>query len=259
MDYVEIALLFAGALFAGALNSVAGGGTFIIFPMLIFTGVPPIAANATCTVAMWPASVASAIAYKPELVLHATNLKRWITVSLFGGIMGSVVLLKTPSEIFEFLIPWLLLFATLLFGLSPFLTRTVLPAIQTVNTRFPLTAAALAPYVQFFISFYGGYFGAGIGIMMLSLLACCGLHNMHEMNALKSIFAACINGMAVLIFVIGGAIYWPAAIIMLLGAILGGYYGAQFFKRFQSKHIRVFVLFVAVCITIWFFVKTYLL
>lgn len=242
---IELTLFFA-AMAAGAINSVAGGGTFVAFPALLFAGVPPIAANATCTVAVWPGAVSSAYAYRNELTLHKKNIIPMLLVSLVGGGVGALTLLATPSATFEFLIPWLLLIATLLFAFSPKLSQF------TTHQHFPLW---LSFAMQFIIAFYGGYFGAGIGILMLALLALLGMTEIHEMNALKTVLGSAINGVAVLIFIVSGAVEWKYGVIMIVGGIAGGYLGAHYAKKLPKQRVRQIVIVIAASLTAWFFIN----
>lgn len=242
---IELMLFFA-AMAAGAINSVAGGGTFLAFPALLFAGVSPIAANATCTIAIWPGAVSSAYAYRNELNTQRKNLPLMFGISLLGGGAGALTLLATPSATFEFLIPWLLLIATLLFTFSPKLTQF------TTHQHFPLW---LSFTMQFIISFYGGYFGAGIGILMLALLALLGMTEIHEMNALKTVLGSAINGVAVLVFVLSGAVVWNYALVMVVGAIVGGYLGAHYAKKLPKQRVRQLVIAIAASLTAWFFVN----
>lgn len=239
-------LLVIAAILAGALNSVAGGGTFIAFPALLFAGVNPIAANATCTIAVWPGALASAWAYRGELGTTLRQLLPLLLISLLGGAAGAATLLLTPSETFEFLIPWLLLAASLLFTFSPRLKRTMRP-----DAAFP---AAFAWTLQFSIAFYGGYFGAGIGILMLALLAVLGMTEIHRMNALKTLLGTAINGVAVALFALSDTVEWRYAAVMAVGGIVGGYLGAHYAQKLPGHRVRAFVLLVAWGMTAWFFV-----
>ncbi len=256
-DYWKPALLFVAALLGGALNAVAGGGSFIAFPALVFTGVPPIMANATNTVALWPGSVASVGAYRVEL-RTAPHRALLAVASLIGGIGGAVLLLRTPPGVFERLIPYLLLLATLLFAFSPSLTarlraRKVPAQGQDKGTSMP-TLAGLT-LAQLVIATYGGFFGGGIGILMLATLGLMGLDNIHTMNALKTLLASCINGVAVLTFVIAHAVVWPQAILMIIGAIVGGYAGAYYARRLEPRLVRRFVIVVGLVMTAYFFAR----
>jgi uncharacterized protein len=250
-------LLFVAAMLGGALNSVAGGGSFITFPALFFSGVPPIQANATSTVALWPGSIASVSAYRREIAKQNRVLMAVLVgVSLLGGILGAVLLLHTPQATFVKLIPYLLLLATVLFAVSPFITtrlrkRSPMSAGSHIS-RIRLAGISL---LQLIIAAYGGYFGGGIGIMMLASLGIMGMENIHEMNGLKTVLQSCINGVAVITFIIAGAVYWPEAIVMIAGAIIGGFTGASVARKLDQRIVRGFVILVGTVMTIYFFVK----
>lgn len=250
-------LLFVAAMLGGALNSVAGGGSFITFPALFFSGVPPIQANATSTVALWPGSIASVSAYRREIAKQNRVLMIvLVSVSLLGGILGAVLLLHTPQATFVKLIPYLLLLATVLFAVSPFITARMRKR-SPMSTESHISWVRLAgiSLLQLIIAAYGGYFGGGIGIMMLASLGIMGMENIHEMNGLKTVLQSCINGVAVITFIIAGAVYWPEAIVMILGAIVGGFTGASVARRLDPRIVRGFVILVGTVMTIYFFVK----
>lgn len=258
MEFIDILLLASVAALAGAVNSVAGGGTFFAFPALIFAGVPPIAANATCTIAVWPGAVASAWAYRKELAEFKKKLPLLILISLLGGGLGAIILLNTPAQTFETLIPWLMLVATLLFAYGRTISghlRTRFAALAREDGKIAF-AASFA--LQFIIAIYGGYFGAGIGILMLAMLALLGMTNIHEMNGLKTILGSSINGVAVVVFTFSGIVYWPQALVMAIGAILGGYYGANIAKKLPAAWVRNFVILTGALMTGWFFYQAYL-
>jgi uncharacterized protein len=255
MSFFTIVLLLLVAFLGGTLNSVAGGGSFFTFPTLIFAGVPSIPANATSTVALWPASIAGIGAYRRELVgLDRRLLIVMAVTSLIGGILGALLLLITPPSIFATLLPYLLLIATLLFTFSPMLTRKL--RMRSIE-KAALGSKQLIwiSIAQFIIAVYGGYFGGGIGILMLAALALMGLENIHVMNGLKSILATCINGVAVVTFIIAGIIHWPEAILMIVGATIGGYGGAYYARKIDQKWIRLFVIIVGFAMTLYFFIK----
>jgi uncharacterized membrane protein YfcA len=246
--------LFAAAFGAGALNSVAGGGQFLTFPMLIFTGIPVINANATSSVAVWPGTVAATVGYRRELQEQRHLLNPLGIASIVGGILGAVVLLRTPQGTFARLIPWLLLLATLLliFG-SPIVTRV---RKRLGHTGGPSRGGLIAiTIVQLLLGIYGGYFGGGMGFVMLAAMAFIGLENMHVMNGLKTALASCINGVAVATFVLAGAVAWPEALVMLAGAILGGYGGAFYARRLDPRLVRRFTIAVACAMTLYFSIR----
>ncbi len=250
--------LFAAAFGAGALNSVAGGGQFLTFPMLIFAGVPVVNANATSSVAVWPGTVASTIGYRRELAEQGRLLWTLSAASVVGGILGAVVLLRTPQATFAALIPWLLLLATLLliFGGSLVVKLRQRLGGGTELTRGGIIGLAI---MQVLLGIYGGYFGGGMGFVMLAAMAFIGLTNLHVMNGLKTALASCINGVAVATFVLAGAVAWPEAIVMLIGAIIGGYGGAHYARQLDPNLVRRFTITVACAMTGYFFVKQYLL
>jgi hypothetical protein len=242
-------LLFFAAVAGGAINSVAGGGSFVAFPALLFAGVPPVPANATNTIALWPGSLASVLAYRRELGDVKRELFPLAIAALLGGLGGSLLLLRTPEGTFVLLIPWLLLFATLLFTFGGAVARRL-----THGARAPLWLAAI---VQLAISVYGGYFGGGMGIMMLAVLTLLGMTHIHRMNALKNVLGALINGVAVVAFVIAGAVRWAPGVVMIAGGITGGYAGAAIARRMSPKYVRWVVMGIAWGMTTYFFVKTY--
>lgn len=280
MIFLQFCLLFVAAMLGGALNSVAGGGSFIAFPALIFTGVPPINANATNTVALWPGSVASTGAYRKELAQQQRSVLIVLSgMSLIGGVLGALLLLHTSQATFVRLIPYLLLVATLLFAFGGRITTYVrerrrrarqlaiedpslasleetqdekLVVPSTVPSRSALAGIAL---IQLVIATYGGYFGGGIGILMLAALELMGMENIHVMNALKTLLTSFINGVAVITFAIAGAVVWPQALLMVVGAIIGGFGGAYFARKIDPRWVRLFVILVGFSMTIYFFIR----
>jgi uncharacterized membrane protein YfcA len=258
MTFLQAIALFIAAMLGGALNSVAGGGSFITLPTLIFTGVPSKIANATSTVALWPGSVASVGAYRKELVKQNRTLLLVLGItSLIGGLLGALLLLSTSQNTFVQLLPYLLLLATVLFAVSgPITTRLRARAAarstkQTNQVSWrSLTIIAL---FQLVIATYGGYFGGGIGILMLATLGLMGMENINEMNAVKTVLQTVINGVAVIAFIIAGAVVWLQAIVMIAGAIVGGFTTASFARRLDPRIVRGFVILVGVSMTIYFF------
>jgi hypothetical protein len=248
-------VLFFAALAAGALNSVAGGGSFISFPALVLAGVLPINANATNTVALWPGTVASSGAYRRELQgKGARVLAPLIATGLLGGLIGALVLLKTPNPTFLRLIPYLLGSATLLFVFSPQITAWVRSRNTHMahRTHIGLATAAL---IQLFIAIYIGFFGAGAGIMMLAMFAIMDVGTIHTMNAYKTVMASVCNGIAIVTFILARAIVWPYAILMLVGAAAGGYAGAHYAQKMNPQHVRLIVIFCGAAMSLYFFLK----
>jgi uncharacterized protein len=242
-------LLFVAAAVGGAINSVAGGGSFVAFPALLFAGVPAVPANATNTIALWPGSLASAVAYRRELHDVRRELLPMGAASLVGGAAGSILLLRTSDHTFVLLIPWLLLFATVLFSFGGAVTRALTGGAQA--------SLAVAIAAQLFISVYGGYFGGGMGIMMLAVLSLLGMTDIHRMNSLKAVLGTVVNGVAVVAFIIAGAVAWAPGAVMIVGGILGGYAGAAIARRVEPSVVRRLVLVVAWSMTGYFFLRTY--
>jgi hypothetical protein len=244
------ALLFGSAVGAGIMNALAGGGTLLTFPALLLAGVPAIRANATSTVALVPGAAASLAGYRREVGAHSRWLTTLLIPSLLGGGIGSVLLLMTPEKIFERLAPWLVLFATLLFLFQ------ILWARRRPGTQAPEPSSwALASVAQFFAAIYGGYFGAGVGIVMLVILGGLGLTDIHAMNGLKNFFGICINSVAALYFIVRGAVDWPLALLMTAGAVLGGFIGANFARRIGKDKARVAVVAIGLGITVVLFLQ----
>lgn len=257
MSFLDVVIIFVSAVLAGALNSVAGGGSFISYPALVFSGVPPINANTTSTIALWPGSVASVGAYRKEIEAERAGLWPFLIVSLIGGIVGALILRNTTQETFARLLPFLLLLATLLFAFGKRISERARKAVA--GTALPPSTLRIGVIAfQFFIAIYGGFFGGGIGMMMLAAYSMLGMDNIHRMNGMKTVMATVINGAAVVIFVFSGVVYWPQAVVMLIGAIIGGYSGATFAQRINPQRVRQFVIVVGFVMTGIFFVRTYL-
>ena len=248
-----IFLLVAGIL-GGALNAVAGGGSFLAFPALLFVGVPPIPANATNALALWTGVTASGGAYRNRLDVPRRVLLPLLTTSFAGGIVGAFLLLRTPAHTFMRVLPWLMLGATLLFVFGKRLAGS---RGSSVGHQAATAAIVGASTFELLVAVYGGYFGGGVGIVNLAMLAAVGMTDIHAMNALKSILGIAINGVAAFVFVVKGAIYWPQAIVMILGALAGGYFGAHYAQKLPQIWVRNFVISVGTAMTAYFFVKAY--
>jgi uncharacterized membrane protein YfcA len=247
-------LLFCAGALAGALNAVAGGGGFVSFPTLLFTGVPPIPANTTGTAAMWVGLMASGGAYRSRLNISRRVLIPLLLTSIVGGGTGAFLLIRTPPQTFLLILPWLMLGATLLFAFGKHLAARG-PAGLFHATGF--AALAGASIFELLVAVYGGYFGGGMGIMILAMLAVLGMADIHAMNALKVVLTGVINGVATAAFVVAGAVYWPQALVMTAGAVLGGYAGAHYAQRLPQFWIRSFVIVVGITMTIYFFLRAY--
>ena len=254
MTLAHAIFLLAASILGGALNAVAGGGSFIAFPALLFTGVPPIAANATNTFALWTGVTASTSAYRSRLDVPKRVLLPLVSASIAGGLAGAFLLLKTSNHTFMRVLPWLMLAATLLFVSGKKLARRGSSAVGHDATTGAIIAATV---FELFVGIYGGYFGGGMGIVILAMLAAIGMTDMHSMNALKSVLSTTTNGLALLAFITARIIYWPQAIVMLFGAIAGGYFGAHYALRLPPAWIRRFVILTGAAMTAYFFTKAY--
>jgi uncharacterized membrane protein YfcA len=236
-------------------NSIAGGGTLLTFPALVGLGVPPIVANATSTVALWPGAVGSIWGYRGELAGARAWALRFAVPSAAGGLVGALLLLVTPPERFDAVVPWLILAATLLFlsqrPLMAWLRRHAPPvadAAPDATETLPSTSALL---FQFGVAVYGGYFGAGIGILMLSALGFMGLTNIHRMNGLKNWGGLCINAVAALTFAFSNLVDWSVALAMAAGAIAGGYLGSRLAQRVPQEWVRRAIVTIGLASAAW--------
>ncbi|MBD3884646.1 sulfite exporter TauE/SafE family protein [Phormidium tenue FACHB-886] len=247
-------LLFCSAFIASGLNAIAGGGSFITFPALILTGVPPIAANATNNTAMWVGVLGSVGAYRQDFGIPRQHLLLLCSISLVGSMIGSVALLFTSAAIFDQLIPYLLLLATLVFLFGEPLKSWFQRHNQSISPQtVPLVNLAL---IQLVIAVYGGFFGAGLGILMLAALTFLGIKNIHTMNAFKTFLGSCINGIAIIPFVFAGVIAWQQAILMAIGSLLGGYFSAYYARKLKPLWVRRFVMLISISMTVYFFARS---
>jgi uncharacterized protein len=250
------ATLFGAAVLAGALNSVAGGGSFISFPALLFAGVPPIPANATNTAAVWPGTVASTFAYRNAFTADARRLLTPLLVTgVLGGILGAGILLHTPPATFLKILPWLLLGATLIFMVSGRMTAWVRGrAGHAPGEKGSAKALVVAVLVlELVVAIYVGYFGAGAGILTLALLALLGIESIHTLNGMKTLLVSVINGVAIVTFIWARVIVWPQAILMLVGASAGGYAGAYYAQKANPVYVRWLVIAVGLAMSAYFF------
>jgi uncharacterized membrane protein YfcA len=254
LDIRTYIFLFVAGVLGGALNAVAGGGSFIAFPALMFAGVAPISANATNTVALWLGVTASTGAYRKHLDISRRVMVPLAVTSVIGGIAGAFLLLRTPANTFLRVLPWLMLGATLLFALGGRLARGSKSGLAHDAST---SALALAAVFELVVAVYGGYFGGGVGIMNLAMLAVLGMTDIHAMNALKVVLGGIINGVAVVTFILAGAVAWKPGVIMTAGAIVGGYFGAHYAQKLPQAWIRAFVIVVGTAMTVYFFWKAY--
>ena len=246
-------MAFGAAFAAGVLNSIAGGGTFITFPTLIWLGLPSVTASATSTAAVWPGIVGSIWGYQRELRSADRRMVALVAPSVVGGLAGALLLRRTPTSVFDALVPFLILFATLLFVVQEPIQRK----LKTANAAGRRSAGWLAGAIvfQLGVALYGGYFGAGIGILMLAALSVLGLTDIHQMNGLRTFFGGCVNGVAVLYFIWARMVYWPYVLIMVLGAVAGGYLGTHGARRAGQTTVRRIVIVVGFAMALSLFIK----
>ena len=242
MNYLLLALAGLGA---GLMNSVAGGGSFLTFPALVFTGVPSIIANATSTVALFPGVLASAWAYRKEFGALKIPVVPAVIASIAGGVTGALLLLFTSQKRFDVIIPWLLLGATIAFAIGPRVTRLL-------GGKSRIDPKALIAF-QFLLGIYGGYFGGAVGIIMLAMWSLAGLRDIHAMNAGRTLLGGIMNAAAVVLFAIAGKIWWAQAIVMLIAAVIGGYAGARVARRVNPSRVRAAIIAVSILVTLAFF------
>jgi uncharacterized membrane protein YfcA len=248
-------ILFAAALLAGVANSLASGGSFISFPALLLTGVPAIPANATNTMALLPGTIASTAAYWSALRPHRMLMLRLMPVGLLGGLIGALILLRTPPTTFLKLVPWLLLISTLVFVFSGQINAWVRRRILA-RPRVSSVTGALILFLQFLVCIYTGYFGAGAGIPLLALFSLMGLENIHAINGLRVYLISVCNVVALVAFIWAGAILWPQAILMTTAAVIGGYGGARFAQKLNPARVRYVVVVIGFAMAIYFFIRT---
>jgi uncharacterized protein len=251
--FTHAAAAFASAFGAGMINSVAGGGTLLSFPTLIWLGLNSVTANATSTVAIWPGSVGGMWGYRQELrTVHGRMF--WLIVpSLVGGITGALLLKLTPARVFDELVPYLILFATILFMLQEPIQRKLREAQLVDHSSVKWLWGAML--FQLGVALYGGYFGAGIGILMLAALGILGLTDIHQMNGLKNLLGLSINGVAALYFISAGMVYWPDVAVMAVGAVAGGYGSAGIARRIGRARVRQVVIAVGFGMALSLFLK----
>lgn len=243
------------AALGGAMNAVVGGATFVIFPALVFAGVPPIQANATSSVVVWPPGLANVFAYRRDIDVPRRVLVALGSVSFAGGAMGAWLLLHTPGGAFIKLVPWLLLFATLVFTFGERLNAQLGTGLADAQGNGKALAGVAA--AQLVISIYGGYFGAGMGILMLAAFAMAGLGNIHTMNGVRSVLGLLVNGVAIAWFILARAIAWRPAAVMVVGATIAAYLGATLARRIDPGKVKRFVSLLAWGMTIYFFLRAY--
>jgi uncharacterized membrane protein YfcA len=246
MTLTMIVLLAAAGFFSGAVNAIAGGGTFLTFGAMTLAGIPPISANATSSIVQLPGYITSTLAYRNEIAKVWRGAIVLAVVSVLGSIAGSLILLSLDNPSFRSLVPWLLAAATAVFAAGPWLKPK---ASDERSANAPSSVIG-----QFLTSIYGGFFGAGMGIMMLAVLGITMGGNYHHLNALKNMFAMLIALVAIVIFIGGGVIAWPEALVMIPAGALGGYAGVWMARRVSQTVLRWCVVAVGVALTVYYFV-----
>lgn len=244
---------FAAAFAAGAINSVAGGGTLLTVPTMVWLGMPAINANATSTVALWPGSLSGAWGFRRELAEADPRIFALVAPSVAGGLAGAMLLERTPADLFERIVPVLILFATCLFMAQEPLQRRF--NLATARERSPWLSWTMI--FQLLVGVYGGYFGAGIGIMMLAALSLMGHSDIHQMNGVKNMLAVAINGIAIGYLAFTDLILWPTALLMAAGAIAGGVGGAGMARRIGRTAVRRIVVAVGFAMALIMFIRLY--
>lgn len=248
----ELALLFLAGLLGGFLNAVAGGGSFVTFPALLLAGVPPVSANATNTFASCSGYLSGAYAFRNDLARHRRELPRFLGVSLLGGVIGAWLLLRTPESVFREAIPWLMLFATLLFAFGGHLNRW-LTGLGSLHRHASTLGRLLLLLFLLAVSVYGGFFNAGLGIIILSYLALAGYADINAMNGIKLLVSSAVSLIAIALFVHDGAIAWREGSAVLLGTLIGGYAAARLSRRLPQGMVRGFVIVASIAVTAAFF------
>lgn len=255
---LDIFIVVAAGFLGGMLNAVAGGGSFITLPALIFVGVPPVMANATGTAALLPGYIASAWRFRNDIEFPASlNIQTISIISVIGGSLGAAILLLTSEQLFSILIPWLILLATILFILGP----RLLPKKEEISQQAPTKTSTqknskiAAPAIMFSVCAYGGYFNGGLGIILLAALALLGQTNLLGMNGVKNYVSALLTTIAVLVYAAGGVIEYKFLIVMGIAAIVGGYAGAALSYRIPQNFLRMFIITIGLIMSTVFFLK----
>ena len=246
----DFILLFVAAFAAGAMNTIAGGGTFLTFPALVFVGVPPVLANATSAVSVFPGYLGGAMGFRDELrQFHRGRLLRLGLITLAGGFVGSLLLLVSSNKAFSVAVPFLLLAATLAFLFGD--------AVRAWAVRSRVAIAPEGMIGMFLVSIYGGYFNGGLGIVLLALFALWGMSDIHQMNGLKSGLSFALSAISVVTFAVAGAVEWPEAIVMMIASTAGGYAGAPMARALPKHIVRRIVAVVGFAMSGVFFYRLF--
>jgi len=244
-----ILLLFGAGVLTGMINAVAGGGTFLSFGALTLVGVPPVVANATSSITQFPGYVTSTLAYWDDFKIFWRGAIALAVASVVGSLLGAWILLQLDNPQFRSLVPWLLIAATALFAAGPYLKPKPKPGEEAAVGSLFGTA------MQFFTAIYGGFFGAGMGVMMLASLGMSQAGDYHRLNALKNMLAIVIAAVAIIVFVLGGVVAWPQAIVMIPAVAIGGWSGVWVARRVPQTAMRWFVIAVGLLLAVYYFIK----
>jgi uncharacterized membrane protein YfcA len=245
MTTFDIILLIVAGFGAGIINAIAGGGSFLTFPALVFTGVPTIAANATSAVAVFPGYLSGALGFLKELKTYPRGqITILIGLSILGGVLGSLLLLVTPASVFSFVIPWLLGFATLLFAFGK--------QVSAWATSRSGQDGVMGHVATLIVCIYGGYFNGGLGIVLLALFSALGMRDLNLMNGLKNVMSFALSGASVATFALAGIVVWPQAVVMMVAATVGGFVGAKLARRMSASLVRSIVVVIGVAMTLVF-------
>lgn len=247
MDLFDGAILLIAAYLAGMVNAIAGGGTFLTFGALSLTGIPPIVANATSSITQFPGYITSTLAYWTEIRTFWREALLLSGVSMLGALAGAMILLALDNPSFRAMVPWLLIAATALFAAGPWLKPKSNPSEK------PMAGNVVGAIVQFLTAIYGGFFGAGMGVMMLATLGLTQSGDYHRLNALKNMLSIVIAAVAIVVFVLGGVVAWPQALVMIPAVAFGGYSGVWAAKRMPQNVVRGFVIAVGVLLALYYF------
>jgi uncharacterized membrane protein YfcA len=251
MTLFDILLLAAAGFTAGVVNAVAGGGTFFTFGALVAAGLPTLNANATSALALTPANIASVAAYRRELKLYPGEALIFAGIGAVGGIAGALLLIWLGDVGFRPFVPWLLLFATCLFAISGKLRAIIAPIVASRSLGVRLTAYALVAI----LSIYGGFFGAGMGIMLLAAMAVIEAGNYHKANSIKNVVAMMIQFVAIVLFIAGGLVSWPHGLVTMTASVVGGYLGVDVARRVPETYVRATVVTIGAALTVIFFLR----
>lgn len=245
MDVLEVGILMVAGVVGGGLNAVAGGGTFITFPVLMAMGLDPIIAVGSNAVAIYPGHAAAMLAHRDQLKLTGPSLVRRCVIAAIGGLIGALMLLWTGSKMFVSLVPFLILLATLLFLFSSNINR--------ISQKTRSNSGIRNGIVELFFAIYGGYFGAGLGVLIMAALTMVGVRDVHAANAQKNLIATIITTFSVFTFVFAGVVAWPQTACVFLGAAMGGRAGAYFAQAISPTVLRTFVIVTGFCLSVLYF------